>query len=245
MKRMYQSLIVILLFSSLCAAQVLPKVTLSFDQASKPGDVSVALQLLFLVTILTLAPSILIMLTSFTRLIIVFSFLRRALGTQTVPPDQVLVGLSLFLTAFIMMPVMKEINTTALQPYLAEKITWKEGVQRSALPMRTFMLKQTDEKDLAMFIRIAKRPIPKSAADLTFDVIVPAFITSELKKSFIIGFIIFIPFLVIDMIIASILLAMGMMMLPPIMISLPFKIILFVLIDGWTLLVQQMVVSFH
>jgi flagellar biosynthetic protein FliP len=185
------------------------------------------------------------MLTSFTRLIIVFSFLRRALGTQTVPPDQVLVGLSLFLTGFIMMPVVKEINTTALQPYLTEKISWKEGLQRSSVPLRSFMLKQTDEKDIAMFIRISKRPLPNSVADLTFDVIIPAFITSELKKSFIIGFIIFIPFLVIDMIIASILLAMGMMMLPPIMISLPFKIILFVLIDGWTLLVQQMVVSFH
>ncbi len=201
--------------------------------------------MLFLITILALAPSLLIMLTSFVRIIIVFSFLRRAIGTQTMPPDQILVGLSLFLTLFIMMPVFTEMNDKALQPYLAEKISWKEGLERAGEPLRLFMLRQVDEKDVALFVKIAKKPIPKTAADLSFDVLIPAFITSELKTSFIIGFILYIPFLVIDMIISSILLAMGMMMLPPIMISLPFKIILFVLVDGWNLIVQQLVVSFY
>jgi len=226
-------------------AQVIPKVTIGVDNVSKPADVAVALQILFLITILALAPSLLMMLTAFIRLIIVFSFLRRALGTQTMPPDQVLVGLSLFLTLFIMMPVFTEINDNALQPYLAEKISWKEGLEKAGKPIRTFMLKQVDEKDVALFVRISKKPLPRTVDDLTYDVIIPAFITSELKTAFIIGFLLYIPFLVIDMIVASVLLSMGMMMLPPIMISLPFKIILFVLIDGWTLLVRHLVTSFY
>lgn len=226
-------------------AQVIPKVTISVADAQKPTDVALALQLLFLITILAIAPSLLIMLTSFVRLIIVFSFLRRALGTQTMPPDQVLVGLSLFLTLFIMMPVFTEINDNALQPYLAEEINWKEGLEKAGKPLRYFMLKQIDEKDVALFVRISKKPLPRTADDLSFDILIPAFITSELKTAFIIGFIIYIPFLVIDMITASVLLSMGMMMLPPIMISLPFKIILFVLIDGWNLIVRQLVGSFY
>ena len=226
-------------------AQIIPKVTIGVDNVQKPADVAVALQILFLITILALAPSLLMMLTSFIRLIIVFSFLRRALGTQTMPPDQVLVGLSLFLTLFIMMPVFTEINDKALQPYLAEEITWKEGLERAGKPIKTFMLRQVDEKDVALFVRISKKPLPRTVDDLTYDVIIPAFITSELKTAFIIGFLLYIPFLVIDMIVASVLLSMGMMMLPPIMISLPFKIILFVLIDGWTLLVRHLVTSFY
>jgi len=223
----------------------LPKLTLSVADTSKPADVAVTLQILFLVTILALAPSIVIMMTSFTRIIIVFGFLRRALGTQNLPPDQVMVGLAIFMTVFIMMPVFTEINDNALQPYMAEKITWTDALDKAAKPLRTFMLRQVDEKDVALFVRLSKSPPPRTVDDLSLTVIIPAFVTSELKTAFIIGFILFIPFLVIDMIVSSVLLSMGMMMLPPIMISMPFKIILFVLIDGWHLIVRQLVVSFH
>ena len=230
--------------STVCA-QVLPKVTLSLANSNKPADVVVALQVLFLITILALAPSILIMGTSFVRIIIVLSFLRRALGTQTMPPDQVMVGLALFMTFFIMMPTFQEINTNALQPYLAQKIEFKDALTKAGTPMRNFMLRQVSEKDVALFVRISKMPPPRNVDDLPYSVIVPAYITSELKTAFIIGFILFIPFLVIDMITASVLLSMGMMMLPPVMISTPLKIILFVLIDGWHLIVKQLVTSFN
>jgi flagellar biosynthesis protein FliP len=230
--------------SSVCA-QVIPKLTLTLANSNKPADVSVALQVLFLVTVLALAPSIVIMGTSFVRIIIVFSFLRRALGTQTMPPDQILVGLALFMTLFIMAPTLQEINTTALQPYLAEKIEFREALERGGKPMRNFMLRQVSEKDVALFVRISKTPPPHTVDDLPYMVIIPAFITGELKTGFIIGFILFIPFLVIDMIVASVLLSMGMMMLPPVMISMPFKIILFVLVDGWHLIVRQLVTSFN
>jgi flagellar biosynthesis protein FliP len=232
------------LVCSVCA-QVLPKLTLSLADGNKPADVAVALQVLFLITVLALAPSIFIMGTSFIRIIIVLSFLRRALGTQTMPPDQIMVGLALFMTLFIMMPTFQDINTNALQPYLGEKIQFKEAVGAAGKPMRNFMLRQVSEKDVALFVRISKMPAPRNVDDLPYSVIIPAFITSELKAGFIIGFILFIPFLVIDMIVASVLLSMGMMMLPPVMISMPFKIILFVLIDGWHLIVRQLVVSFN
>jgi flagellar biosynthesis protein FliP len=230
--------------STVCA-QVLPKVTISMADGNKPADVVVALQVLFLITVLALAPSILIMGTSFVRIIIVLSFLRRALGTQTMPPDQVMVGLALFMTFFIMMPTFKEINSGALQPYLAQKIQFKEALAKAGNPMRNFMLRQVSEKDVALFVRISKMPPPRNVNDLPYAVIIPAFITSELKTAFIIGFLLFIPFLVIDMIVASVLLSMGMMMLPPVMISTPFKIILFVLVDGWHLIVKQLVTSFN
>jgi flagellar biosynthetic protein FliP len=226
-------------------AQVVPKLTLSLADTNKPADVAVALQVVFLITVLTLAPSILIMGTSFVRIIIVLSFLRRALGTQTMPPDQIMVGLALFMTLFIMAPTFTAINDTALQPYLAEKIQFKEAVDLAGKPLRNFMLRQVSEKDVALFVRISKMPLPRNVDDLPYTVIIPAFITSELKTGFIIGFVLFIPFLVIDMIVASVLLSMGMMMLPPVMISMPFKIVLFVLVDGWHLIVQQLVVSFR
>ncbi len=232
-------------FCAPLVAQTLPKVTVSVADTQNPGDVAVALQALFLITILALAPSLLILLTSFVRIVIVFSFLRRALGTQSMPPDQVMIGLALFLTLFIMMPVFTEINDTAIQPYLAEDIAFNEGVKKAAEPVRNFMLRQVSEKDVALFVRVAKAPAPRNVDDLSLDVIVPAFITSELKTAFIIGFVLYIPFLVIDMVVASVLLSMGMMMLPPIMISLPFKIILFVLIDGWHLIVRELVGSFR
>jgi flagellar biosynthetic protein FliP len=227
------------------AAQVLPKVTVTVADTQKPTDVAVALQILFLITLLALAPSLLVMLTSFVRIIIAFSFLRRALGTQTMPPDQILVGLALFMTVFIMMPVFTEINQSALQPYLAEEIDFRTGVDRAVVPVRNFMLRQVDEKDVALFVRVSRKPAPRNIDDLPLEVIVPAFITSELKTAFIIGFVLYIPFLVIDMVIASVLLSMGMMMLPPVMISLPFKIVLFVLIDGWHIIVRELITSFR
>lgn len=247
-QKIYQSLLLLLLGSPIVfsiLSQTIPKVSLSVADTNKPQDVTVALQVLFLITVLALAPSILVMATSFVRIIIVLSFLRRALGTQTMPPDQVMVGLALFLTLFIMMPTINEMNTTALQPYIKEEITFNDAVKKASLPVRNFMLRQVSEKDVALFVRISKMPPPRNVDDLPFEVIIPAFITSELKTGFIIGFILFIPFLVIDMIVASVLLSMGMMMLPPVMISMPFKIILFVLVDGWHLIVKQMVVSFH
>lgn len=226
-------------------AQVLPKLTIGLAEAEKPGDVAVALQVLFLVTILALAPSILVMGTSFVRIVIVLSFLRRAIGTQTMPPDQIMVGLALFLTMFIMTPVFTQINDDALQPYLKEEIKFEEAIKTAGVPVRNFMLRQVSENDVALFVKISKMPPPRNVDDLPFTVIIPAFITSELKMAFVIGFILFIPFLVIDMIVASVLLSMGMMMLPPILISMPFKIILFVLVDGWHLIVRQLVTSFN
>jgi flagellar biosynthetic protein FliP len=178
-------------------------------------------------------------------MIIVLSFLRRAIGTQTMPPDQVMVGLALFLTLFVMTPVFTQINDEALQPYLKEELTFNEAIEKAGVPVRNFMLRQVSENDVALFVRISKMPPPRNIDDLPFSVIIPAFITGELKMGFIIGFILFIPFLVIDMIVASVLLSMGMMMLPPIMISMPFKIILFVLVDGWHLIVRQLVTSFN
>lgn len=227
------------------SAQVLPKLTLSVADSNKPADVAVALQVLFLVTILALAPSILIMVTSFVRIIIVMSFLRRAIGTQTMPPDQIMVGLSLFLTLFVMMPVLTEINDNSIQPYLRQELQFNDALKIAGKPVRNFMLRQVSENDVALFVRISKMAPPRNTDDLPYQVIIPAFITSELKTGFIIGFILYIPFLVIDMIVASVLLSMGMMMLPPIMISMPFKIILFVLVDGWHLIVRQLVTSFN
>lgn len=226
-------------------AQVLPKLSLSVAESGKPGDVVVTLQVLFLVTVLALAPSILVMGTSFIRIIIVLSFLRRAIGTQTMPPDQVMVGLALFLTLFIMTPVFTQINDDALQPFLKEELTFNDAIVKAGKPLRNFMLRQVSENDVALFVRISKTPPPRTIDDLPYLVVIPAFITGELKMGFIIGFLLFIPFIVIDMIVTSVLLSMGMMMLPPVMISMPFKIVLFVLIDGWHLIVKQLVTSFN
>jgi len=238
------SILVIGFFVYLCA-QTVPRVTLSVTDGSNPGDVSVALQVLFLITVLALAPSILIMTTAFVRIIIVLSFLRRAIGTQSLPPDQLMIGLALFMTLFVMMPVLTEINQKALQPYMAQEIKFKEAIDIAVKPVRNFMLRQVTEKDVALFVRISRSPPPRTVDDLSLEVIIPAFITSELKAGFIIGFILFIPFLVIDMVVASVLLSMGMMMLPPAMISMPFKIILFVMVDGWNLIVRELIVSFR
>ena len=209
-----------------------------------PGDVSVTLQLLFLMTILSLAPGILIMLTCFTRIIIVLSFVRTGLGTQSMPPNQVLVGLALFMTFFIMTPVINEINETALQPYLAGDIKQEKALDTAVMPIKEFMAEHTRQKDLALFFKYAGLEKPDSIEEIPLTSLIPAFAISELKTAFQIGFVIFIPFLIIDMVVASTLMAMGMMMLPPVMISLPFKILLFVLVDGWYLIIESLLVSF-
>jgi flagellar biosynthetic protein FliP len=206
--------------------------------------VSVVLQIFLLLTVLSLAPAILIMLTSFTRIVIVLSVLRQAMGTQSMPPNQVMVGLALFLTFFIMTPVWQKVNQEALQPYLEKKITHQEALEKASIPIRSFMLKQTRKKDLALLVDIAEIDRPKTMVDVPMSVLIPSFIISELKTAFQIGFLLYVPFLVIDMVVASVLLSMGMMMLPPIMVSVPFKLMLFVLADGWYLIVGSLAKSF-
>jgi flagellar biosynthetic protein FliP len=215
------------------------------DQALAPDRLSTSLLLFLLLTALSLAPALVVMVTSFTRLVVVFSFLRHALGTQSMPPNQVLIALSLFLTFFIMAPVWHDIQSSAVQPYVDQKLTGEEAIQRGLQPLKTFMCKQTREKDLALFLSIMKAARPKNFQDIPITAIVPAFMISELRTAFEIGFLLFLPFLIIDMVVASVLLSMGMMMLPPVMISLVFKILLFVLVDGWNILVGSLVKSFH
>ncbi len=236
---------VLLVAAVAVGAQGLPRLSLQVDDAKRGGDAAVSLQLIFLLTVLSLAPSILIMMTSFTRIVVVLSFLRTAIGTQQMPPNQLLVGLSLFLTFFVMAPVWDRVNNEALQPLMADRIPYREAMDRGMQPLREFMLKQTREKDLALFVRLAKMHQPRTVDDIPNSCVIPAFIISELRTAFQIGFILFIPFLVIDLVVSSILLSMGMMMLPPVMVSLPFKLLLFVLVDGWNLIVQSLVKSFH
>ena len=233
-------------FVGAAAAQevTIPTLQIGVGATNDPAQVSIAIQVLLLLTVLALAPSILVLMTSFTRLVIVFHFLRQAVGTQSMPPNQVLVGLSLFLTFFIMYPVFNQINQDAFQPYVAQKIGQEEAFTRALAPLRQFMFKQTHEDDLAMFISMAKVERPETFADIPTHVLIPSFIISELKTAFQIGFLIYIPFLMLDMVVASVLLSMGMMMLPPVMISLPFKLILFVMADGWRLMVGSLMQSF-
>jgi flagellar biosynthetic protein FliP len=226
-------------------AMSIPVLKIGIGESKNPAETSVLIQILFLLTILSLAPAILIMMTSFTRLIVVFSFLRHAMGIQQMPPNQILIGLSLFLTFFIMTPVWQSVRENALDPYMEKKISQEKALEEAMKPVRKFMLKQTREKDLALFVSMAKGQKPKTTEDLPTTVILPAFIISELKTAFQMGFILFLPFIIIDMVVSSILLSMGMMMLPPVMISLPFKILLFVLVDGWHLVIGSMVRSFY
>ncbi len=234
-----------LLTGAVAHAQVtLPNVNLGFKTTNNPQEVVSAIKILMILTVLTLAPAILIMMTAFTRIIIVLSFVRQALGTQNMPPNQLLVGLALFLTFFIMQPFFNKINTDALQPYLNNQISQEAAVDNALAPIRVFMFHQTRSQDLELFVRLSKMNTPRTRADVPTTVLIPAFVLSELKTAFQIGFIIYLPFLVIDMVAASVLMAMGMMMLPPVVISLPFKIMLFVLVDGWTLLIGSLVKSF-
>lgn len=239
-------ILVIMLQSSLSSAVPVPTIQLSIgDGADQPGKVAVVLQLLLLLTVLSLAPAILVMVTSFTRIVVVLSILRHALGTQQMPANQIIIGLSLFLTFFIMTPVWQQVNTSALQPYFSEQLSGEEAFDKAAQPVRDFMFKQTREKDLALFVKISNAKRPDKPADVPLQVLIPAFVISELNTAFQIGFLIYIPFLIIDMVVASVLLSMGMLMLPPIMISLPFKLLLFVLVDGWYLIIGSLVQSFH
>ena len=221
----------------------LPSIQLGVDDVEEPEKVSSALQILFLLTILTLAPSILILTTSFARIVIVLSFLRQAMGTQQTPPTQILIGLGLFLTLFVMGPTWTEINNKALQPFLKEEISQTDALKKAEMPLKTFMLRQTREKDLSLFVDISGDQ-PTTNQEIDIRSVIPAFIISELKTAFQIGFLIYIPFLILDMVVASILLSMGMMMLPPVLISLPFKLMLFVMVDGWYLTVGSLMRSF-
>ncbi|MRG85387.1 flagellar type III secretion system pore protein FliP [Salinibacillus xinjiangensis] len=215
-----------------------------FFNNSDPANVSTSIKLLLLLTVLALAPSILILMTSFARIVIVLSFVRTSLATQQMPPNQILIGLALFLTFFIMAPTMQEVNQEALQPLFNEEITLDEAYDKASMPLKEFMAEHTRQKDIALFINYTEMEPPETLEDIPLTTLVPAFAISELKTAFQMGFMIFVPFLVIDMAVASILMSMGMMMLPPVMISLPFKILLFVLVDGWYLITHSLLQSF-
>jgi flagellar biosynthetic protein FliP len=219
--------------------------SLQLGQVAAQGDQSVALQALLLLTVLSIVPAILLMTTSFIRIVVVLSFARSALGLPQTPPNQVLLGLALFLTGFIMWPVWQDANASGIQAYLHGDVTAQVAIDRSLTPMRSFMLRQTRESELAMFVKLSKLPAPKDPSDVPTHVLIPAFMLSELKTAFQMGFMILVPFMVIDLVVASLVLSLGMMMLPPTTISLPFKILLFILADGWTLVVQGLVQSFR
>jgi flagellar biosynthetic protein FliP len=223
---------------------IIPGIDLSLSTSDEVEDVSLTVRLLFLLTIFSVAPAILLLMTSFTRIVIVFSFTRTALGTQQMPPTQVLVGLALFMTFFIMGPTFTEINEKALQPFLDGRIDQEAALDEGTKPLKRFMSKYTREKDLQLFLEVQNLPRPKSVEEIPMTALVPAYAISELKTAFQIGFMLFIPFLVIDIVISSTLMAMGMMMLPPVMISLPFKILLFVMVDGWYLLVKSLLQTY-
>ncbi len=244
-------LIALLLGSGLSYAQKaqsqtlpLPKIGIDIGTSESGKDVSVTLQILLLMTVLSLAPSLMIMTTSYLRLIIVFHFLKTAMGTPQMPPSQLLAGIALFVTFFIMAPTFNKINDTALQPLMNNEITTKEAYDRGIQPLRQFMFKNTREQDLQLFINLASMNRPSNQDDIPTYILIPSFVLSELRAGFIIGFFLFIPFIMVDMIVSSILLSMGMMMLPPMMISLPFKILLFILVDGWNLVIGSVVRSF-
>ncbi len=215
-----------------------------WNTTNEPGDVAVTLQILLLLTVLSLAPGILIMMTCFTRIVVVLSFVRTSLATQSMPPNQVLIGLALFLTFFVMSPVFADVNEVALQPYLNGEIAQDEALTLASVPFKNFMAQHTREKDLDLFLQYTDADPPESIEDIPLTALIPAFAISELKTAFQIGFIIFVPFLIIDMVVSSVLMSMGMMMLPPVMISLPFKILLFVLVDGWYLIVESLLRSY-
>jgi len=246
---MYRVLLLVLLLVSAqlpvyAEGSIIPGLDINIGTSNDPADTSVTLQILLLITLLSIAPAILVLMTSFTRIVIVLSFVRTSLATQQMPPNQVLIGLALFLTFFIMGPTFSAVNETALQPYLNGQISQQEAFTKASEPMKEFMGKYTREKDLKLFLEYLKIDRPKSIQDIPLTALVPAYVISELKTAFQMGFMIFIPFLVIDMIVSSVLMSMGMMMLPPVMISLPFKILLFVLVDGWYLIVKSLLVSF-
>ncbi len=234
------------LFLAAVAAPALADPTLKVAvEGGGPKEMATTLQIILLLTVLSLVPAILLMLTSFARIVVVLSFLRQAMSTPQMPPNQVLLGLALFLTFFVMGPTIQAVNTTAVQPYMNGQMTSLDALKTGAKPVRDFMLRQTREKDLALFVQLSRQPRPDTPADLPMTVITPAFMISELKTAFEIGFMLYLPFLIIDLVIASVLMSMGMLMLPPAMISLPFKILLFVLVDGWNLVIRSLVAGFR
>ena len=243
-----------LLFCFICAERMaladvsskMPmKVSISVEDTEEPQKMAVILQIVLMLTILSVAPALLMMLTSFTRIVIILSFLKRAMSTGSQPSAQILVGLALFLTFYIMAPVFSEINDTALTPFLDNKISGKVAIENAEIPLRKFMFHYTREKDLALFVHLSKMKRPKNKEEVPIHLLIPAFIMSELKTAFQMGFVLFLPFLVLDMVVASVLLSMGMMMLPPIMVSMPFKILLFVLVDGWHLIIRSITMSYQ
>ncbi len=250
-RRIFLAVLILILGGALvgCAGDpnlTAPGVTLTIDPSGQqPKQVVSGVQLFVLLTVLSLAPSILILMTSFTRIIIVLSMLRSAIGTPTIPPNQVVIGLSLLLTIFIMAPVYGQIDQTAIQPYLKNQIDQDTAFKIGMEPIREFMFKQTREKDIQLFLDLGKMERPKTVKDISTLALFPAFVISELRTAFTMGFIIFLPFLVIDMVVSSILLSMGMMMLPPSLVSLPFKILLFVMVDGWYLIARSLTISFN
>ena len=243
--------VLMLLFLTGCAAQVdssgagAPAVTLQVGGVNSPQGMVGAVQILLLLTVLTLAPAILVMMTAFTRIVIVLSVARNAIGMPQVPPNQVIIGLALFLTFFVMAPVWNAIDQEALQPYLAGQLDQKTALQRAAAPLREFMLRQTREEDLALFVDLAGMKRPQTPDDVPTYVLIPGFVISELRTAFQMAFVLYLPFLVIDMVVSTTMLSMGMLMLPPTLISLPFKILLFVMVDGWNLLTRSLVLSFR
>ena len=226
-------------------APMIPQLPDGMSGPAEPQDLVLVLRIIIGLAVLSLAPSLLMMVTSFTRIVIVLGFLRQALGTQQTPPNMVLVGLALFLTFFIMQPVWSGIHQQALGPYMEGEMQYTEALEAAGAPLKEFMLKQTREKDIALFLKLGNMQAPNRALDLPLHVIMPAFVISELKSAFQIAFVIYIPFVIIDLIVASALMSMGMFMLPPVMISLPFKILLFVMIDGWYLIIESVVLSFQ
>ncbi len=242
------AIVVLSVLLSACAASPqlqAPGVTLKVDPINnQPQDVSTGVQLLVLLTVLSLAPTLLILASSFTRIVIVLSMVRSAIGTPTIPPNQVVIGLSLLLTFFIMTPVVNEIDQQAIQPYMKQQIDQQTALTNAIEPVRQFMFKQTREKDLALFLELNNQPRPQTQADVSTLALFPAFVISELRTAFTMGFILYIPFLIIDLVISSVLLSLGMMMLPPSLVSLPFKILIFVMVDGWYLLTHSLALSF-
>lgn len=253
-KNLYIIFILLVLFTATSFAQQtqqtqslsfpLPKLDVQIGSSDNPQDVSVTLQILLLMTILALAPSIMIMTTAYLRIIIVFHFLKSALGTQQMPPGQLLAGVALFVTFFVMAPTWNKVNEEALKPLMDEKITTEEAYNKGIEPIREFMFRNVRDEDLGLFISLANMKRPDNRTELPTYIVIPAFVISELRTGFIIGFFLFIPFLMVDMIISSILMSMGMMMLPPMLVSLPFKILLFILVDGWNLIIGSVVRSF-
>ena len=244
MKKLFWILVLLGLVQFASAQAGFPKISIGMGNAQSQGDVSSSLQIMALLTVLSLAPALMILTTAFTRIVIILSFVRTAIGTQSIPPNQVIIGLSLFLTFFVMGPTWQKVNDTAVQPFFEKKIDQKVAIERATIPVRDFMLKNTYEKDLRLFLNL-RHETPKTKKDVSLTTLVPAFVISELKTAFIVGFYIFIPFLIIDLIVASGLMSMGMMMLPPSMVSLPAKLLVFVLADGWGTLVSAILSGYR